>query len=89
MSGYVITYTLTIRNTGPLPVRSAIVRDELPDGLALMDTDGGKRINDREHPDTLNFRLSEPLPPKAEQIITITTRLRGGGGGGHEGHHRD
>jgi uncharacterized repeat protein (TIGR01451 family) len=76
MSGYELTFTLTIRNTGPLAVQAAIVRDELPDDLALMDTEGAKRIKDGDHPRALSFRLSEPLPPKSEQIVTITTRVR-------------
>jgi uncharacterized repeat protein (TIGR01451 family) len=79
MNGYTLTFRLTVRNIGPLPVRAAEVRDALPDTLVVTSTSGASRIQDKSDPQSVQFRVREPFPPNAEQIITITTQVRSSG----------
>ena len=75
LDGYVVTFALTIRNTGPLAVQVTEVRDRLSDDLLFKKASGARLVNDPRDPQLLRFRLDELLPTNAERVITITTRV--------------
>jgi uncharacterized repeat protein (TIGR01451 family) len=79
LPGDVITFSLTLRNDGPLPLRMTAIHDRLDDQLTLMRSEGATRYADQRDPHLLRFTLSDVLQPKAERIISITARVRGGG----------
>jgi uncharacterized repeat protein (TIGR01451 family) len=69
-----VTYQIRVCNVGPMTVKSGEVRDQLPDELLFVDSSGLRRVDNRDG--LLRFRLSGPFPVGAQQVVTVTARVR-------------
>jgi uncharacterized repeat protein (TIGR01451 family) len=68
--GQVVTYRITVRNSGTTPARSVIISDAVPSQLSLARPARGARMS----AGTLTWRLGT-IAPRGSRSVTVALRL--------------
>ncbi len=80
----VLTYTITLTNTGTSPAYDVLVTDSLPAGLSVIQVSAGGSVQNGGRTIVWNIPAitsTLPAPPDNPRVLTYTARIDGAGAG--------
>lgn len=68
LEGQEIEYTINVSNIGDAPIKNVVVKDSIPKGTSLVNTDGVNKDN------TIEWNLTE-IAPKQELVLKVKVKV--------------